>query len=367
MNWLLERKYLRTCLSILVLLPTLGSSGLCQAVGSRDTHDCERAADRLRAHSQWEKSWGAHWAMVCQLTGLAGEIGAELAQAQPEALAGFTWNSESFWMAHAMLDALIQLRQPVPTALLESIAKVFPIEGTILMLQYPSENRRLLEAVHARPGGAEWVAASNALTRMRASGFAATLLAEIPLSHSVLVSDNGDAPGRGMGGSIASGGPTLRVPPDFPPVGIYRLISQHSADDQLVSDGPLPIYSHRTVLVPGVEQTLNYLPEGYCSRCLEVEYLAELADRSRMEVDHVVDWQTALRWTNLLQFNAELSRALNDQESALRHLASSLVSAGALDNSELRMVLHIDVSVQDLRSDRSVSLPEYPPVEFRLR
>jgi hypothetical protein len=95
--------------------------------------------------------------------------------------------------------------------------------------------------------------------------------------------------------------------------------------------------------------------------------LAELADTSRTEVDRVVDWLTALRWTNLLQFNAELSRALNDQESALKHLASSLVSAGALDNSESRMVLHIDVSVQDRRSDRSVLLPKCPPVEFRLR
>ena len=79
--------------------------------------------------------------MVCQLTGLAGDIEAELAQPRPEALAEFTWNSESFGMAHSMLDALIQLRQPVPTALLESIAKMFPIEGTILMLQFPAENR----------------------------------------------------------------------------------------------------------------------------------------------------------------------------------------------------------------------------------
>lgn len=367
MNWLLERNYLQTCLSVLVLWPTFGTSGLCQAVGSRDAHDCEQAADRLRAHSLREKTWGAHWAMVCQLTGLAGDIEAELAQAQPESLAKSTWNSESFWMAHSMLDALIQLRRPVPTAQLESIAEAFPIEGTILMLQYPAENRRLMEGVHARPGGAEWVAVSNALTRMRTPGFAATLLAEIPLSQSVLVSDNGDAPGRGMAGSLASGGPTLRVPPDFPPVGIYRLTAQHSADDQLVSDGPLPIYSHRTALDPGVEQTLNYPPEGYCSRCLEIEYLAELANTSRMEVDRVVDWQTALRWTNLLQFNAELSRALRDQESALKRLGGSLVSAGVLDNSELPMVLHIYVSIQDRRTDRSVSLPKCPPVEFRLR
>jgi hypothetical protein len=135
----------------------------------------------------------------------------------------------------------------------------------------------------------------------------------------------------------------------------------------MVSDGPLPIYYHRTALDPGVEQTLNYPAEGYCSRCLEIDYLAELAGTARIEVDRVVDWQTALRWSNLLQFNAELSRALMDQELALKHLASSLVSAGVLDNSEVQMVLHINVSVEDRRSERSVLLPKCPPVEFRLR
>ena len=78
---------MRTCLSVLVLLPAFGASSLCQALESHDAHDCERAADRLRAQSQREKSWGAHLAMICQLTGLAGDIEAELTQAGPEALA----------------------------------------------------------------------------------------------------------------------------------------------------------------------------------------------------------------------------------------------------------------------------------------
>lgn len=358
---------MRRCCWFFLLLPALCGGSLGQVLESRAAPDCERTADRLGAQSLREKSWGAHWAVVCQLGGLASDIGAELARAQPGALAQFTWDSEPFWMAHSMLDALIQLRQPLPSSLLESIAKAFPIEGTILMLQYPTENWRLLEGVHAHSGGAEWVAASNALTRLRAPGFAATLMAEISLSHSVWVSDNGDVPGRGMAGSIGSGRPTLRVPPDFPPIGIYRLTAQRSPDDQLISDGVLPIYSHRTVLNPGVEQALNYPPEGYCSRCLEIGYLAELAGTSRTEVDRVVTWQTAVRWTNLMQLSVEVSRALRDQELAFKHLASSLVSAGVLDNSELQMVCHIDVSIEDRRSDQSVLLPKWPPVEFRLR
>src|SRR5262249_27247409 len=163
-----------------------------------------------------------------------------------------------------------------------------------------------------------------------------------PLSHSVLLSDNGDAPARGMAGSIGSGAPTVRVPPDFPPVGVYRLTSQRSPDDELVSDGSLPIYSHRTVLEPAVGRRPNYSPEGYCSRCLEIGYLAGLARTSNKEVDRAVDRQTAVRWTNLLQFNAEVSRGLTEQESALKELARSLLSTGALEPSEFEMALHIE-------------------------
>ena len=171
--------------------------------------------------------------------------------------------------------------------------------------------------------------------RMRAPGFAATLLAEIPLSHSVWVSIWRCA-GTRDGGQHRFGRTDPASAFRFPASWDHRLIAQHSADDQMVSDGPLPIYYHRTALDPGVEQTLNYPAEGHCSRCLEIDYLAELAGTARIEVDRVVDWQTALRWSNSLQFNAELSRALMDQELALKHLASSLGSAGVLDTRRFR-------------------------------
>jgi hypothetical protein len=353
-------------LPVFVLLPAFCVGGLCQTIGAGDTHDCERAAEFLRAASTLEKSWGAHWAAVCRLRGLAGEIATELARADPETLAKSVWDSEPFWMAHSMLDGLIQLRQPLAEPVLESIAKGFPVEATILMLQFPEANRQLLAAIHAHSGGAEWVAASNSLARMRAPGFAATLLAEIPLSQWVVVSDTGDAPERGTAGSLASGGPTVRVPPNFPVVGMYRLTGQRSPGDELVSDGSVPIYSHRIPLEPGVKQILDYPAEGYCTRCLEIGYLAELSGVTRAEAAHVVEWRTAVRWTNLLEFGAEVSRGLTDQETALNHLAGLLISAGALGRAELQRPLHIEVEIDDRRSDRSVPLPRYAPIDFRV-
>lgn len=128
---------------------------------------------------------GAHWAAVCQLSGLAGEIAAEFAGADAETLAKFLWDSEPSWMAHSMLGALIQLRHSLAAPLLESIAKGFLVEATILML----EPRR------------------NAEQRA----------------------------------SIAFGGPTVHVPPNFPMVGMSRLTSQHGPGDELVSNGPAPM------------------------------------------------------------------------------------------------------------------------------
>lgn len=354
-------------LPVFVLLPAFCVGGLCQTFGSGDARDCGRATELLRAASPLEKSWGAHWAAVCRLNGLAGEIATQLVQADPEILARSLWDSEPFWMAHLMLEALIQLRQPLAAPLLESIAKGVPVEATILMLQYPVENRHLLAAMSSHSSGAEWVAASNALTRMRTPGFAATLLAEIPLSQSVVVSDTGDAPERGTAGSLPFGGPTVREPPNFPPVGIYRLTNQNSPDNQMVSDGPVSIYSRRIPIEPGVRQTLDYAPEGYCTGCLEIAYLAELAGITSAEAAHAIERRTAVRWTNLLEFSAEVSSGLTSQETALRHLANSLVTAGSLGTPELPRSLSIEVKIDDRRSDTSVPLPKYGRIEFRLQ
>lgn len=349
-----------------VLAVFAGGGALCQTIKLPDGRECARAADRLRSQSFREKAWGAHLAAACQMPNLAGEIGAELERLDPEAVAKSTWNSEPFWVAHSMLDALIQLRQPLPASVLALATKGFPTEGTILMLQSAFENQALLAEVHARSGGAEWVAASNALAHMRAPGFAAKLLAEVRLTHWIVVSDDGRPPGRGFAGSLASGSPTVRVPADFPPIAVYRLTAQRAPGDELVSDGTTPIYSTRITLEPGVERTLTWPPEGYCSQCLEIDYLAELAHLSKTDVEHCIEPWTPVRWTNPLRLNAEIVQALANQEAALKKLVTSLNSAAVLEISETGVRFQVEVRIEDRRSNRPVSLPTTSSIEFRL-
>ncbi len=340
---------------------------VCQSPETPQPRDCAQAAKRLHAESLREKAWGAHLAQTCQIPSLAAEIGAELDRLHPNELAGFRWDSEPFWVGHAMLDALIQLHEPLEAPVLASISQGFPTEGAILALQDASRNGSLFAALRlTHVGSSEWVAASNALARLRTPGFADALLQEVRIANWVWVSDTGELTPPGEAGSLSGGALRMRVPPGFPPVAWYRLTSEHGPGRQLVSEGTTPIYSQRTILDPGVDRTLAWPPEGYCLQCLRLQYLAELAQMSNVEVNRAIEPQTAVRWTNLLQLNAEISRALTDQKAAIAHLVKSLASAGALKTSQLGMSFHLEILIEDQRSHQSVPLPRSSPVSFQL-
>ena len=85
--------------------------------------------------------------------------------------------------------------------------------------------------------------------------------------------------------------------------------------EELVSNGSTPIYSRRAVIDSEVWRGIQFPWDARCFQCL-VQLLA---------------------------------------------------SAGALETSELGMMLHIEVQISDQRSARSVSLPQYPAVEFGLQ
>jgi hypothetical protein len=273
-----------------------------------------------------------------------------------------------------MLDALIQLRRPLETSALTSIAQRFPTEATILMLQDAPRNQPLLAAVREGPvSHAVWVAASNALARLRAPGFAAALLREAPLTNSVFVLDPGKAP-NGSAGSVMSGIASTQLPPGFPPIAVYSLTTEAAPGEELASDGPTPIYVKRAVI--DASGSINWPPDARCFECPKncpecvwerTEYLANLAHIPNAEVDRAIHPQVIVRWTDLFQVEMEISRALAAQEAGLRRLVQLLASAGALETSELGMKLHITVQISDERSDRSVSLPQYPAVELSLR
>lgn len=204
----------------------LASGVLCQTPEAPDARECGHAAARLSAASDRERAWGAYLAAVCHMPDLPTAIAAQLQHTRLDMfertidISGRTIWGESQWAGYAMLDALIQLRQPLQASALASIAPLFPAEATILMLQDAERNLPQLAAVREVPMPyVARLAASNALARLRAPGFAATLLRELPLLNSVFVLDPGKSP-HGSPGSGILGISETQVPPGFPPVAL---------------------------------------------------------------------------------------------------------------------------------------------------
>jgi hypothetical protein len=352
---------------LVAIAVVLTGRALCQIPESIDSRDCDRAAERLNSESLQEKAWGAHFGAACLIPSFAAEIASRLIRLDPEGLGRVTFDSESFWTAHAMLDALIELHQPLDASVLALIAEGFPAEAILIALQVPSTRGPFLTKFRLNHSDAEWVAASNALAKLRAPGFAGSLLREVHLANSVWVSDTGESPPHLTFTSVLSSVPHVAVPTGFPAVTLYRLTAQPAADYTLVSDGTTPIYADRTVVEPGANRILRQGGEGYCAECLRIGYLADLARLPSNEVDHIVRPLTPVRWTSPLQLRAEISQALAVQKVAIEWLVKMLRASGALEVSDLKRPFQVEILIYDQRRDRSVALPQNTSVELRLR
>ncbi len=294
-------------------------------------------------------------------------------------MSGRTLWGESQWAGYAMLDALIQLHSPLEASTLTSIARQFPTEATILMLQDAPRNQSPLASVREGPVTHDvWVAASNALARLRAHGFTAALLRELSLVNSVFVLDPGK-PARGSPGAGMIGTSSTQVPPGFPPIALYSLTAKWAAGEELVSDGPIPIYLERTAI--DASRPLIWSSDTRCYRYPEdcyprncpgcqlerLEYLASLAHISAAEVGRAIHPVLTIEWSTRSQVDAAVSQAVEEQTAGIQHLVRLLSSVGALENSELGIRLRIEVRIEDQRGDQSVSLPQYSPVELRFQ
>jgi hypothetical protein len=267
-------------------------------------------------------------------------------------------------MAQAFLDALIDLRPALDESSLQSILKGFPDHAAILMLQHPYSHQESLASLRTRvSGGATWVAASNALASMRSRGFAATLLRETRIAHRFVVTEVGEACCSGTIGSMLGGPISLKVPNGFPAVRFYRLVGKPASGDEMIADGPTPIYARKVLLTPGIEGTIPGEPEGFDHQWLRIEYLSQLSGLPLVETELAIKPNTAVRWSANLE--ADISSALQDQVSAMGHLAKSLLKSGALETSEIPMMLRIDVTIED-RTGRSKPLPTVSPHGFTL-
>ena len=147
---------------------------------------------------------------------------------------------------------------------------------------------------------------------------------------------------------------------------MYELEEWKEPGAELISDGPMPVYSHRTVWEPNIEKPILTGGVSLCFPCQDIAYLAQMGGVPSGRVESAAYGSTAVRWTDPAQMRAAILRAIADQESALQQLATALIATGALQ-LQTGLTLHIGIEIEDGRGNRSVPLPSIDPtVEFPL-
>jgi hypothetical protein len=142
----------------------------------------------------------------------------------------------------------------------------------------------------------------------------------------------------------------------------------------LVSDGPTPVYVERAVVDPNHPITWpsdvrSFPRPENCPECQRerIEYLANLGHVPPAEAGRAIHPVLVVEWSTLVQVDAAITRAVAQQWAEMKHLVLLPVSTGALEKSELGLRLRLSVRIDDQRNDRSVSLPQFPPVELRFQ
>lgn len=319
--------------------------------------DCSSAGRLLRAATPLEKAWGAHLVLRCHAAQLTSDLVTELAA-----------SSEDSSLVTVLLDALIQLRQPVEPALLMRFLPRWRAEVIILLVRNAASDEALRALTWNSLGWNERLAVFNTLVRRRAPGVVARLLSEIPLRHVITVTDpnNGPGFGGGIGGGSACG--TAQLLRGFPPSARYTLEQTPAEGDVLLADGPEPVY-YRRVPIPTSQQVpwSQHFGFGEVAR-LDTAYLAVLAGLPADQVAGAVQGRTRVRWKGLDAYRGQAARGVASQREALAGLLERLTSAGLLAAGELaELHLRLEVKLEDTRAVKNPPLEPPPAVELANR
>ncbi len=334
--------------------------------GCAFAQDCSNFAQLLRSPELRSKAWAAYLAASCGQRDRGPDLAAELDQMLPERKAG--WNTPEYWVVQSLLDALIQLQQPVAPATALALRENWPTESMILLIQNAEASQpQLMFLLDTRLTDPEWLAATSTLIASKTPGFALKTVQETRFSLDVSVVDAGAGFGGGIGsGSVMCGG-GLRVPDGFPPVGLYGLTLTAVPGDTVLAAGTHPVYFRRTVADP--EHPADRGGEhGITDRHMyRLELLSSLSGLPVETIRSVVSGLAEIRWSGLVAFRREHEAAIRTQTLGIQRLLGALRSAGLLEAAEAEaLVVRLHIQLQDHRADRSVSLPAVEEIAVKL-
>jgi hypothetical protein len=261
----------------------------------------------------------------------------------------------------AVVDALIQMKAPVPADTLRGLAPDFGNEVAVLLSRMPAEEAAPLRfELYRLPGpntdGLQYVSASL-LALHPAPGFAADLLTHLYVRATVYAVLPG-APefGSGVAGDCFSEYQAPRK--DWPVTGQYGL-SQHKGDGAtLLVAGIDPIYATR-------EQSTHYLG-GSCRRPgvhlgpeQRRRLIAEMLSTSPDEIPWQTSLETRIEFQSLPQFDSALMAFVEEQQRKFRTTTAELVAHDLLTPAEAEQSLpQLELTLNDRRGAEAVPIPD---------
>jgi len=251
-----------------------------------------------------------------------------------------------------VLDALIQLKAPVPGTAVRKLAADFEPAAAIILARMPVEESAPLSLdLYRSPvkenSTLQYVSAALLALHPR-SGFAGKLLGDIKVQAKVFaIVPGGPEIGYGVGGSCMQ--PSQPERDDWPEIGQYRLSIEPSEGTSILVGGAEPIY------VTQVEST-HYLGNScgmaglYLGREQRRAFIAEMLGIPSEEIPWETDVETNIEFTSLGQFTGTLLAFLEEQQQMYRATAKELEARGLLDPSEVPQSLpRMEVDLTDAR------------------
>ena len=154
------------------------------------------------------------------------------------------------------LDALIQMKQTLPSSALMSVSERRPEQALILASFASREDADvdefLFDVLRANHY-VRWFAAANLLLQRRTPGLASSIISSLRLAVHVYITagNNGSGGGSGSGMGFAVGCGAVGAAPGLPPWAHYRLVTAAHAGLVVLSPGPTTVYYQRILALAG--------------------------------------------------------------------------------------------------------------------
>ena len=318
----------------------------------------------LQSPALREKAWGAWYAGASHDPTMFDPLLAALRQAQ--SLSYSPRDSDGYAYVQALFDALIQIPGPVPDDAILPFEDQWRPEILVLLSRNPAApgaESALLDMREHSMADPEWATVNDLLYGISSKPFFQETLEEIRATHDFVVVQNG---GFGSGGSSCCADSSFHFPAGFPPIALYHLSSwpwEPRSGDTLLIGQPIAVHYHRAVVPTDGRAALGDC-RGFSAMIdgvqLRQTYMALFLSASRgLSAEQSRDLfhpQTTINWLGNDQAVAEMEGLLSKQAASIQALVEEAQERGMVQASGVR--LPIDATVQDMRGDRNIPLPE---------